>query len=149
MKHTFNLRVYYEDTDAGGIVYHANYLKFAERARTEFLNELGLSNSDMMKQDTAFVVSKIEIEYKRPALLEEKLSVETTIEKLGAATLILNQNVMRQNKLLAALKVSVVVVSMSEKKAIRIPEIIRNTFEQFLKAIIKVRTIYFRKMHGM
>ena len=133
MKHTFNLRVYYEDTDAGGIVYHANYLKFAERARTEFLNELGLSNSDMMKQDTAFVVSKIEIEYKRPALLEEKLSVETTIEKLGAATLILNQNVMRQNKLLAALKVSVVVVSMSEKKAIRIPEIIRNTFEQFLK----------------
>jgi acyl-CoA thioester hydrolase len=86
-----------------------------------------------MKQDTAFVVSRIEIDYKRPALLEEKLSVETTIEKLGAATLILNQNVMRQDELLAALKVSVVVVSMSEKKAIRIPEKIRNTFEQFLK----------------
>jgi acyl-CoA thioester hydrolase len=131
MKHTFNLRVYYEDTDAGGIVYHANYLKFAERARTEFLNELGLSNSDMMKQDTAFVVSRIEIDYKRPALLEEKLSVETTIEKLGAATLILNQNVMRQDELLAALKVSVVVVSMSEKKAIRIPEKIRLTFDNF------------------
>ena len=131
MAHEFNLRVYYEDTDAGGIVYHANYLKFAERARTEFLHQLGLSNSQMLKQDIAFVVSKIEIDYKRPAMLEEILNVETSIEKMGAATLTLRQNVMRQGELIAGLKVCIAIVSLSEKRPVRIPPEIKEKFETF------------------
>ena len=131
MLHQFNLRVYYEDTDAGGIVYHANYLKFAERARTEFLHQLGLSNSQMLKQDIAFVVSKIEIDYKKPALLEEILTVETSIEKMGAATFILRQNVMRQGELIAGLKVCVAIVSLSEKRPVRIPPEHKEKFESF------------------
>ena len=131
MPHKFDLRVYYEDTDAGGIVYHANYLKFAERARTEFLHQLGLSNSQMLKQDIAFVVSKIEIDYKKPALLEEILTVETSIEKMGAATFILRQNVMRKNELMAGLKVCVAVVSMSQKRPVRIPPELKEKFESF------------------
>ena len=132
MEHQFDFRVYYEDTDAGGIVYHANYLKFAERARTEFLHELGLSNSKMMEQDIAFVVSRIEIDYKRPAMLEEKLIVKTSIKKLGAATFLLSQNVMRGTELLAALNVSVAVVSMTQKRPIRLPTEIRESFSKFI-----------------
>ena len=132
MEHQFDLRVYYEDTDAGGIVYHANYLKFAERARTEFLHELGLSNSKMMEQDIAFVVSRIEIDYKRPAILEEKLTVKTSIQKLGAATFLLCQNVMRESELLAALNVSVAVVNMTQKKPVRLPSKIREKFLRFV-----------------
>ena len=101
MEHIFNFRVYYEDTDAGGIVYHANYLKFAERARTEFLHELGLSNSQVM------------------------------IEKLGAATFLLLQDVVRGEELLASLKVSVAVVSMSQKRPVRLPFEIRERFSKF------------------
>ena len=133
MEHLFNFRVYYEDTDAGGIVYHANYLKFAERARTEFLHQLGLSNSKMMEQDIAFVVSRIEIDYKRPAILEEIITVKTSIEKLGAATFLLHQDVMRQNELLAGLKVSVAVVSMSQKRPVRLPSEIRECFFNFVE----------------
>ena len=131
MAHKFDLRVYYEDTDAGGIVYHANYLKFAERARTEFLHQLGLSNSQMLEQDIAFVVSKIEIDYKKPATLEEILTVETSIEKMGAATFILRQNIMRENELVAGLKVCVAVVSMSQKRPVRLPSEVREKFEHF------------------
>lgn len=133
MLHQFDLRVYYEDTDAGGIVYHANYLKFAERARTEFLHQLGLSNSQMLKQDIAFVVSKIEIDYKKPAMLEEILSVETSIEKMGAATFVLRQNVMRQRELIAGLKVCVAVVSMSQKRPVRLPPELKEKFEAFIQ----------------
>ena len=131
MRHKFDLRVYYEDTDAGGIVYHANYLKFAERARTEFLHELGLSNSQMLKQDIAFVVSKIEIDYKKPATLEEILTVETSIEQLGAATLTLRQNVVRNKELVAGLKVCVAVVSLAKKRPVRIPQELKEKFENF------------------
>ena len=133
MAHKFNLRVYYEDTDAGGIVYHANYLKFAERARTEFLHELGLSNSKMLEQDIAFVVSKIEIDYKKPAMLEEMLTVETSIEKMGAATFILRQNIMRKDELIAGLKVCVAVVSMSQKRPVRLPPELKEKFEAFIQ----------------
>ena len=69
MPHTFDLRVYYEDTDAGGIVYHANYLCFAERARTEFLHKLGFSNKKMLSEDIGIVVIHLEIDYKQPSFL--------------------------------------------------------------------------------
>ena len=129
---TFNFRVYYEDTDAGGIVYHANYLKFAERARTEFLHKMGLSNQKLLQEDMAFVVSRIEIDYKRPAVLEDELTVETSVLKLGAATLILRQDVKRNDELMSSLKVSVAVVSLSEKRPVRMPLELKEKFEKFI-----------------
>ncbi|MBE6450279.1 MAG: tol-pal system-associated acyl-CoA thioesterase [Alphaproteobacteria bacterium] len=129
---TFNFRVYYEDTDAGGIVYHANYLKFAERARTEFLHKMGLSNQKLLQEDMAFVVSRIEIDYKRPAVLEDELTVETSVLKLGAATLTLRQDVKRDGELMSSLKVSVAVVSLSEKRPVRMPVELKEKFEKFI-----------------
>ncbi|MBP5534650.1 MAG: tol-pal system-associated acyl-CoA thioesterase [Alphaproteobacteria bacterium] len=131
MLHTFDLRVYYEDTDAGGIVYHANYLCFAERARTEFLHKLGLSNHKMLSEDIGIVVSHLEIDYKQPAFLEDKLTVETSVLKMGAATMLLKQDIKRDGILIAGLKVSVAFVCMSAKRPIRIPQELRSKFETY------------------
>lgn len=133
MPHTFDLRVYYEDTDAGGIVYHANYLCFAERARTEFLHKLGLSNHKMLSEDIGIVVSHLEIDYKQPAFLEDKLTVETSILKMGAATMLLKQDIKRKDDLIAGLKVSVAFIRVSEKRPIRIPAELRIKFEDYLE----------------
>ena len=129
MPHTFDLRVYYEDTDAGGIVYHANYLCFAERARTEFLHKLGFSNHKMLSEDIGIVVSHLEIDYKQPAFLEDKLTVETSVLKMGAATMLLKQDIKRKDDLIASLKVSVVFIKVSQKRPVRIPEAFRTLVE--------------------
>jgi len=133
MPHNFDLRVYYEDTDAGGIVYHANYLCFAERARTEFLHKLGLSNKKMLSEDIGIVVSHLEIDYKQPAFLEDKLTVETSILKMGAATMLLKQDIKRKDDLIATLKVSVAFIKVSEKRPIRIAPELRAKFEEYLE----------------
>ena len=132
MKNTFDLRVYYEDTDAGGIVYHANYLCFAERARTEFLHKMGLTNRKMLTQDIGIVVTHLEIDYKQPAFLEDKLTVETSVVKMGAATMTLQQDIKRADTLIAALKVSVAFVCVSAKKPIRIPTELKTKLAQFM-----------------
>ena len=97
--HAFPLRVYYEDTDAGGIVYHASYLRFAERARTEWLRALGVSQ-DALKHDQGlgFVVTRLHIDYLRPARLDDALVVETQLLELGRATLKLRQEVCRPSE---------------------------------------------------
>ncbi len=133
MLHSFDLCVYYEDTDAGGIVYHANYLCFAERARTEFLHKIGLTNRKMLDEDMAFVVSRIEIDYKLPAFLEDKLTVQTDILKMGAASMILRQDIMRGQQLIASLKVSVALISISQKRPIRMPDELCAKFAVYLK----------------
>lgn len=78
----FDLRVYYENTDAGGVVYHAQYLHFFERARTEFLRQLGFSQQQLLEQNLAFVVKRLEIDYNVAARLDDLLTVETQIVKL-------------------------------------------------------------------
>ena len=78
MLHRYTLRVYYEDTDAGGVVYHANYLRFAERARTEALRDLGLPHADAGERiGLMFVVRRVEVDYLRPARLDDSLTVVT------------------------------------------------------------------------
>jgi acyl-CoA thioester hydrolase len=84
---TWPIRVYYEDTDAGGIVYYANYLKFYERARTEWLNHLKIDQVELLKHDVVFVVTKADIDYLKPAKLNDKLVVVSRILKVTAATL--------------------------------------------------------------
>src|SRR5262245_11457068 len=94
--HEWKLRVYIEDTDAGGIVYYANYLKFMERARTEMLRDLGAPHAAMMAEtQTQFVVQYCNLRFLKPARLEDELVVRTELKELSAASLILNQNVYR------------------------------------------------------
>ena len=94
--HRYPLRVYYEDTDAGGIVYHANYLRFMERARTEMLRLLGLSHTELMEREgVSFAVRRMRIEFVAPARLDDTLEVVTRIADIGGASLAAAQSVRR------------------------------------------------------
>ena len=106
--HRWPIRVYYEDTDAAGIVYYATYPKFAERARTEMMRASGASHSEMIAAfETAFAVSRCEVEYLKPARLDDLLSVETRVIEVGAAVIDLDQRVLREGELLADLKIRI------------------------------------------
>lgn len=102
--HRIRIRVYYEDTDAAGIVYHAAYLQFAERARTEMLRCLGLDHASLRGRfGLAFTVRRLAIDYRAPARLDDLLEVETNLRRLGGASLDLEQRILRQERLLAVL----------------------------------------------
>lgn len=124
--HRQTVRVYFEDTDAAGIVYYANYLKFAERARTDMLRDLGVSHAEMMKHDgLVLVVRRCEIDYLKPARLDDLLTIETEAAKLGGASVELRQRVLRGNEILAELKVLVVCIGKDGRPA-RIPDYMRG-----------------------
>jgi acyl-CoA thioester hydrolase len=124
----FPIRIYYEDTDAGGIVYHANYLKFAERARTELLRHLGYDHKKVMDEyGLILVVRHIEIDYTAPARLDDLLEVRTESTSIGNTSIGLKQNIYRGDKLLADLKVTVVAIS-KDGKAMRLPPHLRQIF---------------------
>jgi acyl-CoA thioester hydrolase len=123
--HRRDMRVYFDDTDAAGIVYYANYLKFAERARTDMLRDLGVSHADMMKRDgLVLVVRRCEVDYLKPARLDDLLTVETRMTKLGGASIELAQRVSRDGETLVDLKVLVVCVG-KDGRAARIPDYLR------------------------
>jgi acyl-CoA thioester hydrolase len=111
LPHLFPIRVYYEDTDAGGIVYHANYLNFAERARTEALRDAGINQSLLWQSHgVGFVVRKAVVDYSRPARLDDLLSVETHLEKWGRASLTLLQTIKRGDETLANVHIKLAVI---------------------------------------
>ena len=124
----FPARVYYEDTDAGGIVYYANYLKFAERARTEFLRYIGAApQQNALEGDMCgFVVRHLEIDYKASAKLDDLLTVSCELTEDGGASAVMHQEILRGDEVLAVIDVKVVYVSLSKKRPIRIPEDIKN-----------------------
>ncbi len=102
--HVFNLRIYIEDTDAGGIVYYANYLRFAERARTEAMRDLGVPHAEMIAQHgRMFVVHRINLVYHRPARLDDVISVKTHILTISGASLQLRQEFCRDSDSLGVL----------------------------------------------
>ena len=122
--HRYSVRVYYEDTDAGGIVYHANYLRFAERGRTEALRDLGVPHAEMSAlHDLFFMVRRIKVDYLAPARLDDSLVVETTTLAVGAATVELRQDVARAGDevLLARLELQLVCGRISDQRPARIP----------------------------
>lgn len=125
----FSVRIYYEDTDAGGIVYHANYLKFAERARCEWLREWNIPAVTMLP-DHGFqiVVRHLTADYFASSYLDDLLDVETSIVDLGNASFTMQQRIMKGETLLADLKVVLVCVNKAGK-AIRVPDILRNKIE--------------------
>lgn len=91
--HQFECRVYFEDTDAGGVVYHSNYLNFYERARTEFLRALGYEQDELLSQNIVFVVRNITVDFNQAARFNELLCVKTRVEKLRKASLIFEQKI--------------------------------------------------------
>jgi acyl-CoA thioester hydrolase len=118
-------RIYYEDTDAGGVVYHANYLRYFERGRTEYLRDRGLSVSELAAQGYIFPVIRLEIEYRAPAVHDDLVRVETEVLAVGNTSFTLGQQVVRviDGKLLADGKVTLVCTS-SDLKARRLPEVL-------------------------
>ncbi|MDR3425224.1 MAG: tol-pal system-associated acyl-CoA thioesterase [Alphaproteobacteria bacterium] len=126
--HHFPVRVYYEDTDAGGVVYHANYLKFAERARTELLRENGHNQRDLLAEHHVYlVVRHLEAEYKAPARLDDLIDVETEFVNLGAASVTAKQILRRDAVILAEIKTVIVSVT-PEGKVARLPPQLRQIF---------------------
>ena len=119
----FPVRVYYEDTDAGGIVYYANYLKFAERARTEYIRALGFRQQDDLEKEEkfGFVVRHCEIDYLAPAVLDDELVVSCQVTEVGGASAVMHQEITRGEDILVSLDVKVVYLSISNKRPTRIP----------------------------
>jgi acyl-CoA thioester hydrolase len=128
MIHHYALRVYYEDTDMGGIVYHANYLKFIERARSEWVRSLGNDQNAMKEAGIVWVVRRIEAEYLASARFEDELSIETTIESLSRVRLVMNQVVLREGKPIFTATVSAVCMNAAGKP-VRLPAEIRALLE--------------------
>jgi len=125
MLNNFSYRVYYEDTDAGGVVYYANYLKFFERARTDFLRTLGISQSDLAtKEGLVFVVRKCVIDYISPAKLDDVLEVLTEVKNISAATILMRQEATKFGVILSRLEVEIVCVDSLSFKPKKIPKTI-------------------------
>lgn len=125
---TLPIQVYYEDTDAGGIVYHANFLKFAERARTSWLHKIGWPPGRVQKElHIQFVVKHIEIDYRAPGLLDDHLIATCAIEAVGNSSLTFEQLVKRGETVLAALRVVCVTIN-AKGRPVRIPPQLRQIF---------------------
>ncbi len=132
MSHNFSVkyRVYYEDTDAGGIVYHANYLKFCERARTEYLRHLQVSQSDLVRDEKLiFVVRRCEIEYLSSAKLDDLIEVTAEVIKTAGTSLIMHQEVRKDDKLLSTMEVVIVCIDSETYRPKKIPENLKNLFD--------------------
>lgn len=124
--HKTAIRVYYEDTDSGGIVYYANYLKFAERGRTEYLRDLGFDHQMMLREfGLGFVVRRCVVDYRSPALLDDALVVATELRQISGARFEMAQRVLRNATILCELAVTLGCVNR-EGRPSRLPEAVRD-----------------------
>ena len=132
------LKVYYEDTDSGGVVYYANYLKFLERARTEALTSIGYSNKKVKDDFKSLIIVKTcNIEYKKPSYLEDELSVRSFVKSISKTSFFMNQIITRGDDTIVEAQVHLVFVD-SKGKPIKIPEQIYTKFKPYFCDTIKV-----------
>ncbi|MDA8856116.1 tol-pal system-associated acyl-CoA thioesterase [Porticoccaceae bacterium] len=124
------VRVYVEDTDAGGIVFYANYLKYMERARTEFLRSLGY-NKPALFDSFQFVVRSVELVYQKPAVLDDLLNISASLSKLSKASFEMHQNVCRDGDILVEGKVKVACINSETKRPLAMPKEIYATLSNF------------------
>jgi acyl-CoA thioester hydrolase len=130
------VRVYYEDTDAAGVVYYANYLRFIERARTDWLRTLGVDQGVLMgTHGIAFAVRSLEADYLKPARLDDELVVHSTLEEVGRAQVVFRQNVLRGDELLFSARVRVVSFDPVTARAAAIPKDIQEQFKALEKVV--------------
>ena len=120
---TWPVRVYYEDTDSGGVVYYANYLRYCERARTEWLRTLGFEQTDLAaRHGVVFVVRSINVEYLQPARFNDALSISVELGAVGASQIRMTQSVSRADDMLVKAQVRLACVSIAAMKPVRMPE---------------------------
>ena len=136
---SFPVRVYYEDTDAGGVVYYANYLKFLERCRSECLRSVGIDQADLLRDPgLAFVVRSLKLDYLKPARLDDELEIGLRIERFSRAQIFFQQQIWRRRsadgtarELLLAGQVQIVCVQVPSMKVASIPDFLRTQLEAF------------------
>ena len=132
------VKVYYEDTDAGGIVYYANYLKYLERARTEALSSIGLSNLQIRDKFGAFIIVKsCNIDYKKPGYLEDELSIRSFVKSITKTSFFMNQIITRGENIITEAKIRLVFVN-EKGKPIKIPVLIFDNFRPYFCDSIKL-----------
>jgi len=128
--HHWPIRIYYEDTDSGGVVYHSNYLKYMERARTEWLRDFEIDQKALKDNlNLMFVVHEIDIKFIRPAVFNDEIEVQTKKDKLGAVKIELEQKIFRSSELLIESRVVVASVNSISMKPMRIPNEIKLLME--------------------
>ena len=130
--HRFPVRVYYEDTDLAGIVYYANYLKFIERARSEWVREIGVDQRAMKADGIVFAVRRVEADYIAPAFFEDDLIVETMPISMTPARLVLGQSVLRQDVVLFRSEITLVALE-DGGKPLRLPDALRHVVADMVK----------------
>ena len=133
--HVLPVRVYFEDTDCAGVVYHANFLKFCERGRSDFIRLLGIEHQGLASPEqgepAVFVVRRVEIDYLKPGRMDDVLEIVTSCAEIGTASLVLQQDICRDGTLLARARVSVVLVSRAGKPQ-RLGALIRGALQRFV-----------------
>ena len=133
-----DVKVYYEDTDAGGVVYYANYLKYLERARTEALSAIGLSNIQIKEKFGAHIIVKsCNIEYKKPAQLEDELKIRSFVKSVTKTSFLMNQIITNGDKTIVEAQVHLVFVN-EKGKPVKVPEIIFDNFKPYFCDTIKL-----------
>ncbi len=125
MSHSLPVRVYYEDTDMGGIVYYANYLKYIERGRSVWVQDIGVDQMAMRDAGYVFAVRRVEADYKAPARLDDLLTVQTSVRSVSGARLVMDQEVLRSDTVLFSAVVTVVCLTVTGAPA-RLPEEVRR-----------------------
>lgn len=119
----WSARVYYEDTDAGGVVYHARYLAFYERARTELLRQLGISQHKLLQESIAFVVKKMDISYHLPARLDDLLTINSKVDQIRKASIIFKQTIINENnQVISSADVIIACVDITKMKPCGLPK---------------------------
>ena len=131
------LKVYYEDTDSGGVVYYANYLKFLERARTEALYSIGYSNKKIKDNfESLIIVKACNIEYKKPAYLEDELSIRSFVKSITKTSFFMNQIITRKDEIITEAQVHLVFID-KKGKPVKIPDEIYSKFKPYFCESIK------------
>ena len=131
-KFNFTVKVYYEDTDSGGVVYYANYLKFLERARSEAIYTLGFTNSGLLeKYNILLIVKSCNIEYKKPAKFEDKINIISEVISFTKTSFLMKQNISRNNELITEANVHIVIVDKNGKPS-KIPEELKKKIRKLI-----------------
>ena len=128
-KFSFKVKVYYEDTDVGGVVYYANYLKFLERARSEAIYSLGYTNSSILKKfEVLLIVKSCKIDYKKPAMFEDTLEILSEVKSFTKTSFLMKQIILRNNEVISDAEIHLVSVDKNGKPS-KIPEELRKKLE--------------------
>ena len=134
-KHVLPVRVYYEDTDAQGVVYHANYLRYAERGRSEIVRLLGIDQRELKdKQGLAFAIRRATLDFRAPARLGDVMEVHSSCAELRPARLVVDQRILSDGHLIVDIQVQVAMVMLATGRPVRLPPEVRHSLEMFCQS---------------